>query len=176
MRTLSRLGVDVRVGIAPSVTVAATASARIPQPGGVLAVNPHQTAGRLRQLPVDALHGIGSVTGGDAVGARHPLRRPACRHPAEHRPAPAGRVRTVADRARGIDPRPVGSRTPPASNRPLLLRPTLDGADVRAALLELAVRLGQLLRHREQATRVVALTVLAAPGSARVNWPRPWQP
>ncbi|MFD5570705.1 hypothetical protein ACFWJA_46590, partial [Streptomyces cadmiisoli] len=34
VRTLSRLGVDVRVGIGPSITVAATASARIDHPGG----------------------------------------------------------------------------------------------------------------------------------------------
>src|SRR5437764_493583 len=60
VRTLSRLGTDVRVGIGPSITVAATASAQIPQPGGVLAIDPDQVTDWLGQLPVDALHGIGS--------------------------------------------------------------------------------------------------------------------
>ncbi|MFI8169929.1 hypothetical protein ACIGAN_26750 [Streptomyces sp. NPDC085931] len=43
MRTISRLSVDVRVGIGPSITVAATASAQIRGPGGVLAIEPDQT-------------------------------------------------------------------------------------------------------------------------------------
>ncbi|MGW0819663.1 hypothetical protein ACWD00_41935, partial [Streptomyces viridiviolaceus] len=59
VRTLSRLGVDVRVGIGPTVTVAATASAQIPAPGGVLAVAPGAAADWLAPLPVEALHGIG---------------------------------------------------------------------------------------------------------------------
>ncbi|AKZ60430.1 hypothetical protein SAM23877_7389 [Streptomyces ambofaciens ATCC 23877] len=40
VRILSRLGVDVRVGIGPSITVAATASAQVAPPGGVLTVAP----------------------------------------------------------------------------------------------------------------------------------------
>ncbi|MBT2423807.1 hypothetical protein J7F01_15315 [Streptomyces sp. ISL-22] len=70
-----------------------------------------------------------------------------------------GRVgRTAADRARGIDPRPVVPRTLPASAtvRCAFPRHTLDGADVRAALLDLVVRLGLLLRRRDQAARAPA--------------------
>src|SRR5919112_1325869 len=59
VRTLSRLGVDVRVGIGPSITVAATASGQIAPPGGVLAIDPEQVTDWLGALPVDALHGIG---------------------------------------------------------------------------------------------------------------------
>jgi DNA polymerase-4 len=59
VRTLSRFGVDVRVGIGLTITVAATASAQIPAPGGVLAVAPEQVADWLGPLPVEALHGIG---------------------------------------------------------------------------------------------------------------------
>ncbi|MFF8394784.1 hypothetical protein [Streptomyces sp. NPDC016172] len=44
VRTLSRLGVDVRVGIGPTITVAATASAQIATPGGVLAIGPDRVA------------------------------------------------------------------------------------------------------------------------------------
>ncbi|MGY1584631.1 hypothetical protein [Streptomyces sp. MN13] len=57
VRTISRLGVDVRVGIGPSTTVAATA--QIPLPSGVLTIAPDQAADWLDQLPVHALYGIG---------------------------------------------------------------------------------------------------------------------
>ncbi|MGW5654995.1 hypothetical protein [Streptomyces humi] len=59
IRSISRLGVDVRVGIGALVTVAATASAQITGPGGVLVIDPADTLDWLAQLPVDALHGIG---------------------------------------------------------------------------------------------------------------------
>lgn len=39
-RTISRLGVDVRVARGPSITVAATASARVEASDGVLAIDP----------------------------------------------------------------------------------------------------------------------------------------
>ncbi|MDT0469215.1 hypothetical protein [Streptomyces gibsoniae] len=54
MRSLSRLGVDVRVGINPSITVGAATPAQVPQPGGVLAIAPDWVGA----LPVDALYGI----------------------------------------------------------------------------------------------------------------------
>lgn len=57
VRTLSRLGVDVRVGIGPSITVAATASAQVQPSGGVLAIAPEQAAGWLAGLPVEFLPG-----------------------------------------------------------------------------------------------------------------------
>ncbi|MCZ4610892.1 hypothetical protein O3S80_45475, partial [Streptomyces sp. Lzd4kr] len=63
VRSLSRLGVDVRVGVGPSITVAATASAQVPQPGGVLAVDPCEVGVWMGPLPVDALHGIGPRQG-----------------------------------------------------------------------------------------------------------------
>ncbi|MGI5517159.1 hypothetical protein [Streptomyces sp. CA-106131] len=44
-------------------------------------------------------------------------------------------------------------------------RHTLDGADVRAALLELVVRLGHLLRRRGQAARGLTLTLRFAGGA-----------
>ncbi|MET9387674.1 hypothetical protein ABZY09_43385 [Streptomyces sp. NPDC002928] len=59
VRSVSRLGVDVRVGIGESITVVATASAQIAGSGGVLAVDAAHTVDWLAQLPVDALHGIG---------------------------------------------------------------------------------------------------------------------
>ncbi|MFI6858157.1 hypothetical protein [Streptomyces sp. NPDC050416] len=50
VRTLSRGGADVRVGIGPSITVATTVSARLPEPGGVLAVGPDQAVEGLAGL------------------------------------------------------------------------------------------------------------------------------
>ncbi|MET9914329.1 hypothetical protein ABZZ74_47815 [Streptomyces sp. NPDC006476] len=166
VRALSRLGVDVRVGVGPSITVAATASAQIPAPGGVLAVDPDDVAAWLGQLPVDALHGIGPR---QAEVLReygiHYVGLLASVSAATIQRLLGGRAgRTAADRARGIDPRPVVPRALPATAtiRHAFHRHTLDGADVRAALLELVIRLGQQLRRREQAARAVTLTLTFA--------------
>ncbi|WP_331752396.1 hypothetical protein [Streptomyces chartreusis] len=74
--------------------------------------------------------------------------------------------RTAADRARGIDPRPVVPRDLPAAAtvRHAFTRHTLDGADARAALLKTVVRLGLLLRGRDQAARALTLKLSFAGG------------
>ncbi|MFC8095343.1 hypothetical protein [Streptomyces sp. NPDC057301] len=158
VRTLSRLGVDVRVGIGSSIAVAATASAQVPRPGGVLAINPDQAADWLAGLPVDALHGIGPRQaevlvdyGIHSVGLLAAV-------------PPATIQRLLGGRARGIDPRPVVPRALPAAAtvRHAFPRHTLDGASARAALLELVVRLGQQLRRRDQAARAITLTLTFA--------------
>lgn len=59
LRTVSHLGIDVRVGIGPTVTVATTASAQVPHPGGVLAIDAADVTDWLALLPVEELHGIG---------------------------------------------------------------------------------------------------------------------
>ncbi|MET9734487.1 hypothetical protein ABZZ79_28775 [Streptomyces sp. NPDC006458] len=170
VRTLSRLGVDVRVGVGPTVTVAATASGQVPTPGGVLAVAPGEAAGWLAPLPVEALHGIGPrhaellhEYGIHCVGLL------AAAPPSTVQRLLGGRAgRLAADRARGIDPRPVVPRALPATAavRCRFERHTLAGASVRAALLDLVVRLGHLLRHRDQAARAVTLTLRFAGGSS----------
>ncbi|MER6345301.1 hypothetical protein ACWC10_26890 [Streptomyces sp. NPDC001595] len=66
------IGADVRVGIGSSITVAATASAQIPEPGSVLTVGPGLVTGWLAQLPVQALHGIGPPPGRSTARLRHP--------------------------------------------------------------------------------------------------------
>jgi DNA polymerase-4 len=145
VRTISRLGVDVRVGIGPSITVAATASGQITEPGGVLAVDPGQVTDWLGPLPVEALHGIGPR---QAQALRdfgvHCVGLLATIPPAAVQRVLGGRAgRQVADRARGIDPRPVIPRALPASASVSRTFPrhTLDGAAVRAALLDLVVTL-----------------------------------
>ncbi|MFE9776160.1 hypothetical protein ACFYOV_31790 [Streptomyces sp. NPDC005931] len=75
--------------------------------------------------------------------------------------------RTAADHARGIDPRPVVPTALPASAtvRCSFDQHTLDGAAVRAALLDLVVRLGARLRRRPQAARALTLTLKFAGGT-----------
>lgn len=168
VRTLSRLGVDVRVGIGTSITVAATASAQVPQPGGVLAVAPDQVTAWLGGLPVEALHGIGprqaAVLTDYGIHSVGPLAAVPAATVLRLLGGRAGR--TAADRARGIDPRPVVPRALPAAAtvRHVFPRHTRDGADARAALLEMVVRLGLLLRRRDQAARALTLKLTFAGG------------
>ncbi|MFG3185899.1 DNA polymerase Y family protein [Streptomyces nigra] len=173
VRTLSRLGVDVRVGIGPSITVAATASAQVPAPGGVLAVGPDEVTDWLGPLPVDALHGIGPRQA-EALRAYgiHNVGLLATVPPATVQRLLGGRAgRTATDRARGVDPRPVVPRAlpPTASVRYTFPRHALDGATVRAALLDLVVQLGLLLRRRDQAARALTLKLSFAGGG---GWER----
>ncbi|MFC0058046.1 DinB/UmuC family translesion DNA polymerase [Streptomyces actinomycinicus] len=76
--------------------------------------------------------------------------------------------RLAADRARGIDPRSVVSRALPASAsvRHRFPQHTLDGATVRAALLDLVIQLGHLLRRRDQAAQALTVTLKFAGGSS----------
>ncbi|MFE2491617.1 hypothetical protein ACFXGR_52310 [Streptomyces mirabilis] len=169
VRTISRLGVDVRVGIGPSITVAATASGQITEPGGVLAVDPGQVTDWLGPLPVEALHGIGPR---QAQTLRdygvHCVGLLAAVPPATVQRLLGGRAgRQAADRARGIDPRPVAPRALPASASVSRTFPrhTLDGAAVRAALLDLVVTLALQLRRRGQAARGLTLALRFAGGT-----------
>lgn len=171
VRALSRLGVDVRVGVGSSITVAATASAQVPRPGGVLVIAPDQAAEWLVGLPVDALHGIGPRQAEVLVDyGIHSVGLLAAVPPATIQRLLGGRAgRTAADRARGIDPRAVVPRALPAAAtvRHAFPRHTLDGAAVRAALLDLVVRLGLLLRRRDQAARALTIMLTFAGDS---NW------
>ncbi|MER5927277.1 DNA polymerase Y family protein [Streptomyces mirabilis] len=169
VRTISRLGVDVRVGIGPSITVAATASGQITEPGGLLAIGPGQVTDWLGPLPVEALHGIGrhqaQVLRDFGV---HCVGLLAAVPPATVQRLLGGRAgRQAADRARGIDPRPVAPRALPASASVSRTFPrhTLDGAAVRAALLDLVVTLALQLRRRGQAARGLTLTLRFATGT-----------
>ncbi|WP_371679244.1 hypothetical protein [Streptomyces sp. NBC_01276] len=172
LRAVARLGTDVRIGVAGTWAVAAMASARIPEPGGgTLTVpdDPAAVAGFLAPLPVDALYGLG------------PRQAEALRGYGLHTVGALTRVppgvlerilgkrsgRLVADRARGIDPRPVTPRDlpPSAAVRTGFTRQELDGPHARAALLALVVRLGAALRGRRQAARSLSLTLQFAGGT-----------
>lgn len=170
IRTISRLGVDVRVGIGPSITVAATASGQAGRPGGVLAVEPAEVARWLGPLPVEDLYGIGVRQAGVLRDhGIHSVGLLAAVPPATVQRLLGGRAgRLAADRARGIDPRPVVPRALPASAtvRCTFAQHSLDGVGVRAALLDLAVRLGRLLRRRGQAARALTLSLRFAGGTS----------
>ncbi|MEV7794587.1 hypothetical protein AB0O68_21745 [Streptomyces sp. NPDC087512] len=163
VRTLTRLGVDVRIGIGPSITVAATASAQVAPPGGVLTVTPDAVTDWLAPLPVEALHGIGPRQAGALHDyGIHTVGLLAAVSPETVQRLLGGRAgRLASDRARGIDPRSVVPRTlpPSATVRLGFDRHALDGADVRAALLDLVVKLARLLRRRGQAARALTLTL-----------------
>ncbi|MCJ1679714.1 hypothetical protein MTF65_20685 [Streptomyces sp. APSN-46.1] len=171
LRAVARLGTDVRIGVAGTWAVAAMASARIPGPGGILTVpdDAAAVAGFLGPLPVEALYGLGSRQaealrryGLHTVGAL-----------AEVPPGVVERIlgrragRLVAERARGIDPRPVTPRDLPSSAavRSRFTREELDGPHARAELLGLVVRLGATLRGRRQAARALTLTLQFAGGT-----------
>ncbi|MFF5307650.1 hypothetical protein ACFY5F_50765 [Streptomyces sp. NPDC013161] len=169
LRTVSRYGVDVRVGIGPTITVAATASAQVRHPGGVLAIEAVDVADWLALLMVEELHGIGprqAATlrhyGVDRVGLLAAL-------PAATVQRLLGRAgRTAVDRARSIDPRTVTPRRLPASVsvRHRFPHDVLDGAVARSALLGLVVQLGAELRRRGQVARALTLTLTFAGGPA----------
>ncbi|GHH68162.1 DNA polymerase-4 [Streptomyces umbrinus] len=168
IRTLSRLGVDVRVGIGP--TVAATASGQITSPGGVLAIDPDHVVDWLGPLPVEALHGIGPK---EAAALRefgvHCVGLLAAVPPATVQRLLGGRAgRMAVDRARGIDPRPVAPRALPATLavRYSFAQHILDGALVRAVLLDLVVQLGRQLRRRGQVACGLTLSLRFAGGAS----------
>ncbi|MEU0042800.1 DinB/UmuC family translesion DNA polymerase [Streptomyces werraensis] len=171
VRTLSRLGVDVRVGLRPSITIAATASAQVPLPGGALTVAPDDMTDWLAPLLVEALHGIGPRQAGalHAYGI-HTVGLLAAVSP-ETVQRLLGREGRTARRRPGPRPRPPAPSYPralPAAATVSLRfdRHVLDGADVRAALLDLVVQLGRLLRRRDQVARAVSLTLQFASGGS----------
>ncbi|MFD8413409.1 hypothetical protein ACFV2Q_16840 [Streptomyces sp. NPDC059650] len=168
LRAVARLGTDVRIGVAATWAVAATASARVPAPGGVLAVPEGDAAGFLGPLPVEELHGIGSRQAEALRGyGLHTVGAVASVSPGTVERILGRRAgRLAAERARGIDPRPVTPKDLPASAavRTGFTRHELDGPHTRAVLLGLVVRLGAVLRGRRQAARSVSLTLRFAGG------------
>ncbi len=90
---------------------------QVPLPGGVLAIAPEHFIGWLGPLPVEALHGIGPR---QAAALRdygiHCVGLLAAVPPATVQRLPGGKTgRPAADRARGVDPRPVVPRALPST-------------------------------------------------------------
>ncbi|MDQ8707563.1 hypothetical protein RCO28_34595 [Streptomyces sp. LHD-70] len=169
VRSLARLSVDLRIGLAPTWAVAATASALAPEHGGIVLVEPDQVSDFLAPLPVEAVHGIGPMQaralntyGIHTVAALAAMPLGTVQRLLGGR---AGRV--AAERARGVDPRPVTPKALPmsAAVRHRFAQQELDGAAVRARLLDLVVELASTLRRREQIARGLTLQLDFAAGT-----------
>lgn len=172
LRTVSRYGVDVRVGIGPTVTVAATASAQVEGAGGVLAIEAADAADWLALLPVQDLHGIGPRQaavlrryGVDRVGLLAVL--PAAT--VQRLLGKAGRI--AAEWARGTDPRTVTPRRVPAACPP----PSASGT-ASPTMSSTALRRGRPCSHQSCSSapncaaasrpRALTLTLTFAGGAA----------
>lgn len=166
-RALALYGLPVMIGVGANWTIAAMAS-REPGPGGVCAVgsSPEAVSGFLHPRPVGELHGVGRVQertltslGVHTVGLLASLPEVTV-----HRLLGGKAGRLLGERARGIDRRRVVPAELPHSAAALHRFPadTLAPELVRAALLSLAVDLGERLRGRRQAARAVTMTVTFA--------------
>lgn len=169
VRSMARLSVDLRIALAPTWAVAATASARAPEHGGIITVEPDQVGAFLAPLPVEALHGIGAVQAAALTGyGIHTVGMLAVLPLSTIQRVLGGRPGRLAfDRAHGRDPRPVTPAKLPlsAAVRHRFARQELDGAAVRARLLDLVVQLASTLRSREQAARGLTLQLDFAAGA-----------
>ncbi|MDX3075027.1 hypothetical protein ACIP98_18065 [Streptomyces sp. NPDC088354] len=170
LRAMARLATDLRIGVAETWAVAATASDRVAGPGGILIVPEGAADAFLAPLPVEALHGIGPqqaealrTYGLHTIGAVAAVPPGVVERILGRR---AGRL--AAERARGTDPRPVSPKDlpPSAGVTHRFTRHELDGPAARAALLDLVVRLGAMLRGRRQVAGSLSLT-LRFTGGAR---------
>lgn len=164
LQGLALHGLDMAVGIGPTWSVAAMASARAGA-RGLLLVVPSETGSFLGPLPIEDLYGIqrtaaaqlrtlgvntiGQLADLPAVTAARVLGRP----------GPA-----LREQARGIDRRTVtpGRETASAGLRADFPSDVLDGPQVRATALRLTTELAALLRSRGQATRSVTVAVRMA--------------
>ncbi|MFE6153677.1 hypothetical protein [Streptomyces sp. NPDC057889] len=169
VRALARLSLDLRIGLASTWAVAATASAQASEHGGIIVVEPDHVAAFLAPLPVGALHGIGPVQAAALTGyGIHTIGTLAALPLATVQRVLGGRAgRLVHDRSRGIDPRTVTPKVLPlsAAVRHRFERQELDGAAVRARLLDLVVQLAATLRLRKQVARGLTLQLDFAAGT-----------
>ncbi|MEU3837774.1 DinB/UmuC family translesion DNA polymerase [Streptomyces microflavus] len=168
-RALARYGLDVKIGVASTWALAAMASTGT-GPGGIRTVGAARAEMEafLYPRPVGELYGIGpaqartlTTFGVHSVGIPR-------RAPGVDRPAHPWRAYMTTDPRTRQGHRPEGRRPHPpplpysTSAQRRFPIDTLDPAAVRAALLSLAVELGDRLRNRQQAARTVTLTVTLA--------------
>ncbi|MGW8633987.1 DinB/UmuC family translesion DNA polymerase [Streptomyces sp. NPDC055793] len=137
---------------------------------GSRGARPDWVAGWLAPLPVESLHGIGPKQSAALHDyGVHTVCLLAAISPETVQRLLGGKAgRLAADRARGIDPRPVVPCSLPAAATVRLRFEghVRDGAVVRAALLDLVVQLVRLLRRRGQAARALSLTLQFAGGGS----------
>ncbi|MFD9240654.1 hypothetical protein ACFV0D_01700 [Streptomyces sp. NPDC059556] len=169
VQALVQTGIDTHIGVADTWATAATASARAGR-SGVLHLPDHRAVEHfLSPLPIQALHGIGPTQaaqlqryGLHTVGALAAMDETVvCR-------ILGGKAgRTLRARARGTDPRTVAVQKMPESTTESFAfdRDVYDPVLVRAALLDLAVTLGDRIRGRRQIACGLTLAVRLAGGA-----------
>jgi DNA polymerase IV len=153
------LGLSCSIGVAASKTVAKVASDH-DKPHGLTVVRPGEEAAFLAWMPVRALPGIGPTTASRL--ARLGIRTlgelaalddvTAVQTLGDHGPA-------LVRRAAGIDTSPVGGgrEQKSLSKEHTFSRDIATGAEVERALRELAGQVGERLRHKGLAGRVVTV-------------------
>lgn len=166
-RAMALYGLPVVIGVGPNWSVAAMAS-RDALRSGLVAVGaaPEQVAAFLHHRPVGELYGIGRNQEQRLVQfGVHTIGLLAQLPEATVQRVLGGRAgRQLREVARGIDRRVVVPTELPhstAAQRRFTLD-TLSPEAVRAALLSLAVELGDRLRTRRQAARTITMTVTLA--------------
>ncbi|MGC0316958.1 DNA polymerase Y family protein [Kitasatospora acidiphila] len=167
LRCVALLGVDLRIGVADTWALAATASSCVEGSGGVLVVPAGGQQSFLAPLPVAAVDGIGTRQSEKLARGVRTVAQLVAADPGTVERILGGRAgRLAVDRARGIDRRRATPRDLPASARVRhhFQRDALDGPEVRAAVLDLAVQLGAMLRGLGQAALAVAVVVRFAGG------------
>ncbi|MER8197551.1 hypothetical protein ABTY00_26775 [Streptomyces microflavus] len=166
-RAPARYGLDVKVGVASTWALAAMASNET-GPGGIRTVGAtrEDVEAFLYPRPVGEMYGIGpaqartlTAFGVHTIGILATLPESTVQRILGGR---SGRL--IHERAKGIDRRAVVPSDLPYSTsaQRRFTIDTLDPTTVRAALLSLAVELGDRLRSRQQAARTVTLTVTLA--------------
>ncbi|MFB7395182.1 hypothetical protein [Streptomyces sp. NPDC056191] len=180
VRALVQTGIDTHIGVADTWATAATASARVGR-SGVLHLPDHRAVEHfLAPLPVQALHGIGPAQAGQLQRyGLHTIGPLAAMDETVVCRILGGKAgRTLRARARGIDPRAVAVQKIPESTSESFGfdRDVYDPVLVRAALLDLAVVLGDRIRGRGQIARGLTLAVRLAGGGATERTRRLPQP
>ncbi|MEV6332266.1 hypothetical protein [Streptomyces sp. NPDC051909] len=161
-------GIDVHIGVADTIATAATVSARTGPSGVLWLPDDRAVHAFLAPLDIGALYGVGTKTaealrryGLHTIGALAAQPEDVvCRLVGKY-------GRTLRQRARGIDPRPVVPRRLPAAATlsHAFGRDMLDPVLLRAALLDLVTELAEKIRGRDQIARALTLSVRLADGS-----------
>jgi DNA polymerase-4 len=170
LRVAALIGISVQIGAASTWSLAAMASART-GPDGILLIadHPETISSFLDPLPVAALYGVGPQQAATLTRfGLHTIGALAATPLATVQRILGGRAgRTLHERARGIDPRPVIPTGLPShvTEQRLLDHDTLDPDRLRTELLDAAVAAGDRLRRRHQVARSITLGVAFADGS-----------
>ncbi|GAA3086343.1 hypothetical protein GCM10020000_86240 [Streptomyces olivoverticillatus] len=165
LRAAARYGLPLAVGIARNRSLAAMASAHTGPAAGIRYVGPsdEDVARFAHPLPIQALHGVGPAQGQKlaAFGITTVGILASVPESTAQRILGGRAGRQLHQRARGHDPRPVARTGLPLSltRSVRFAYDVLDPGLLRAALVRLAVDVGETLRSRRQVARAVTLVV-----------------